>query len=551
MSTTGDLTVNFADIFEFVADAVPEQLFLVAGDVRLTYAELDARADRAARLLRGAGVAPGDHVGLYAMNRAEWVEVMLAVLKLRAVPVNVNFRYVAAELRYLLDDADLVSVVVERRYLPILTEVLPDVPGVRSVVVLEDGTPAGEGGAGTAAETRPAGYTLFGYEREPVDTAPVRIPRSGDDQFIIYTGGTTGMPKGVIWRGEDMFFAGCRRPLPDGSIPEQLEEFLTRHVAAPPTRSFVLGPLMHGTASMAILTAFAAAGTVVLWTGRRFDATRILAIAAAERVGSIAMVGDAMAAPLLDTYDRDRHDLSALTVLVNSGTPLSEPTRDRIGELLPGVRIFNVFGGSEMAHTGTETGGSRRSRTFRLAEDAAVLDDTDLRPVVPGSGVIGRIARRGRIPLGYHNDPVRTEATFRTDADGVRWVLPGDLATIAADGTAVLWGRANSVVNTGGEKVFPEEVENALTDHSAVADAVVVGAPDPRYGERVVALVVARPGHSVDTAQLQAHCRTLVAGYKVPREIHIVDALTRTPTGKIDLRWARQAAEQLSATQPG
>lgn len=530
MSDAGDLTVNFADIFEFVADAVPEQLFLVAGDVRLTYAELDARADRAARLLRGAGAGPGDHVGLYAMNRAEWVEAMIACLKLRAVPVNVNFRYVAAELRHLLDDADLVSVVVERRYLPTLTDVLPDVSSVRSVV-LEDGAPAGEGGEGggaTATGTGLAGYTLLAYEREPADTAPVRIPRSGDDQFIIYTGGTTGMPEGVIWRGEDMFFAGCRRPLPDGSIPEPLEEFLTRHVAAPPTRSFVLGPLMHGTAAMAILTAFTAAGTVVLWTGRRFDATLILTIAAAEQVNPIAMVGDAMAAPVLDAYDRghDCYDLSALTVLVNSGTPLSEPTRDRIGELLPGVRIFNVFGGSETAHTGTETGGSRRSRTFRLAEDAAVLDDTDLRPVVPGSGAIGRIARRGRIPLGYYNDPVKTAATFRTDADGVRWVLPGDLATIAADGTAVLLGRANSVVNTGGEKVFPEEVENALTDHSAVADAVVVGAPDPRYGERVVALV---------------------AGYKVPREIHIVDTLTRTPTGKVDLRWAKQSAQQLSA----
>jgi len=544
VAADGGLAINFADIFEFMADTVPDRPFLVAGDARLTYAETDARAARAARLLREAGVRPGDHVGIYAVNRAEWVEAMLGCLKLRAVPVNVNYRYVAAELRYLLGNAAPVCIVVERRYLATLADVLPGVPTVRAVVVLEDGTPA-DGFA--ARPPRLADRVLLGYEDEPADTAPVRVPRSGDDQLVIYTGGTTGMPKGVIWRSEDLFHAAIRRPLPDGSIPDRVEDLLTRHAASAPVPSFTLAPLMHGVAQLSVLSTFSSAGTAVLWTGRRFSAPEILRIAAAERTVSLAMVGDAMAVPILDTLEADPggYDLSALAVVASSGAPLSDAARARFRIVLPKAYLYNGYGGSELGHSGGEAGEPRR---FRLSADAAVLDDK-LRPVVPGSGQVGRIARSGPIPIGYYKDPAKTAATFLTDADGVRWVVPGDLARVETDGTAVLLGRENTVVNTGGEKVFPEEVENALKDYGEVADAVVVGVPDPRFGERVVALVVARAPHEPDVAALERHCRGLVAGYKVPREIHVVSALTRSPAGKLDIRWARETAARLSSSR--
>ncbi|MBL7487570.1 AMP-binding protein [Frankia sp. AgB1.9] len=544
MTVDGDLVANFAGIFELIADAVPDRLFLVAGEVRLTYAEMDGRADRAARLLREAGVGPGDHVGIYAMNRAEWVEVMIACLKLRAVPININYRYVAAELSYLLDNADLVSIVVDERYLATLEAALPGIATVRSVIVLPDGaSPSTAPARGRAL----GGCAVMDYESEPVDGAAVRVPRSGNDPFVTYTGGTTGMPKGVIWRSEDLFFASTRRPLPDGSIPRRVEDLLA-HTSSPPVVTLTLAPLMHGTAQQGILTAFAAAGTAVLWTGREFDASQVLRLAATERAVSFAVVGDSMAAPILDALgaDPDRYDLSALATLISAGAPLSEGVRERVRTQLPHVVIRNVYGGTEVGHTGTEVSSAGRPRRFRLSADACVLDDM-LRPIQPGSPAVGRIARSGRIPVGYYKDPAKTAATFPTDPDGTRWAIPGDLARVEEDGTVLLLGRENTVVNTGGEKVFPDEVEEALKGHDGVADAVVIGAPDARFGERVVALVVARGGRALDVSAVKAHCRSLIAGYKVPKEILVVDALIRSPSGKIDIRWARRTAAQLSA----
>ncbi|ONH22279.1 AMP-dependent synthetase [Pseudofrankia asymbiotica] len=550
-------------MLELMADAVPDRLALVAPPVRLTFGELDARVDRAARLLRGAGVRAGQHVGIYAVNRAEWVESMFACMKLRASSININFRYVPAELRYLAANADLTAMVVERRYLPTVAEILADAPDLRALVVLEDGThPADDGGIG--ALTAPGGaladrgIRLVEYEGEPADDGPVRAPRSGDDVFVLYTGGTTGMPKGVLWRHEDLFHAAIGRPLPDGSQPRVLADTLA-HTANPPLRYMVMAPLMHGAAELSLLISVGTAGTAVLWCGRHFDADGVLRLAAEERATSMTVVGDAMARPLADALAAapGRYDLSGLLAFSNTGAPMSGQVRDDLAAALPNVFLLDSYGASEFGHNGSATGGRR---VFQLTPDTAVLDE-NLEPVVPGSPEPGRIARRGAIPLGYYKDKEKTAATFPRDARGVRWVVPGDLALALADGTAQLLGRGSTVVNTGGEKVFPDEVEDALKAHGAVFDVAVVGVPDERYGERVVALVALRalvpaaagaetgtapPGGPTTAAELLAHTRLHVAGYKVPKEIHIVDAIARNPAGKPDTVWGRTTARRLS-----
>ncbi|OHV58791.1 AMP-dependent synthetase [Pseudofrankia sp. BMG5.36] len=551
-------------MLELMADAVPDRLALVAPPVRLTFGELDARVDRAARLLRGAGVRAGQHVGIYAVNRAEWVESMFACMKLRASSININFRYVPAELRYLITNADLTAMVVERRYLPTVAEILADAPDLRVLVVLEDGTdPADDGGigalAGSAGALADRGIRVIGYEDEPADGGPVRAPRSGDDVFVLYTGGTTGMPKGVLWRHEDLFHAAIGRPLPDGSEPRALADTLA-HTANPPLKYMVMAPLMHGAAELSLLISVGTAGTAVLWCGRHFDADGVLRLAAEERATSMTVVGDAMARPLADALKAapGRYDLSGLLAFSNTGAPMSGQVRDDLAAALPNVFLLDSYGASEFGHNGSAAGGRR---VFQLTPDTAVLDE-NLEPVAPGSPEPGRIARRGAIPLGYYKDKEKTDATFLRDARGVRWVVPGDLALAHEDGTAQLLGRGSTVVNTGGEKVFPDEVEDALKAHEAVFDVAVVGVPDERYGERVVALVALRasatatapspsraaapPGGPTTAAELLAHARVHVAGYKVPKEIHIVDAIARNPAGKPDTVWGRTTARRLS-----
>ncbi|MBL7500900.1 AMP-binding protein [Frankia sp. CN7] len=533
-----------------MADAVPDRPALVAPPVRLTYRELDERAERVARLLRAGGVRSGQHVGIYGTNRAEWVEAMLGCLKLRAVPINVNFRYVPAELRYLADNADLVALVVERRNLATVAAVLPDAPLLRLVVVLEDGTDeADDGGVGAS------GARVVGYEDDPVAVAgavdadageaPVRGPRSSDDLFVLYTGGTTGLSKGVMWRHEDLFHAAIGRPLPDGSAPTGPRDLLA-HTANPPLHYMVMAPLMHGAAEFSILIAFATAGTAILWCGRHFDADAVLRLAADERATSMTVVGDAMARPIADALASapDRYDLSGLLALANTGAPMTSQVRADLAAALPRVFLLDNYGASELGHNGNEAG---ERRVFQLTADTLVLDE-NLEPVPPGSPTPGRIGRRGPIPLGYYKDEEKTASTFLYDARGVRWVVPGDLALVREDGTVRLLGRGSTVVNSGGEKIFPDEVEDALKAHDAVFDVAVVGVPDERFGERVVALVALRDATAAapSAARLTAHCRELIAGYKVPKEIHFVDTIARNPAGKPDTVWGRATALRLS-----
>jgi 3-oxocholest-4-en-26-oate---CoA ligase len=534
------LSFHLADLIESVVDVHPDRVALIADPVTLTYRELDERANRTAHALQARGVGPGDHVGIYAVNRAEWLESMLACMKLRAIPINVNYRYVEAELRYLIDNADLVAMVVERRYLQTLSNVLPDVQPLRGVLILEDGTPAAE------SPEVPGGIS---YEDALSGVSAERDfgERSNDDLYVLYTGGTTGMPKGVLWRQEDFYFAAIARPGPDGALPATPQD-VARNVSPNAIVFTCLAPLMHGAAQLSCIICFTMGGTMALWTGRRFDPDGVWSMISTSGANSVMVVGDGMGRPLVEALEESpgKWDLSSLFVVSSSGAVLTEETRGRFQTALPNIMVMEAYGASELGHNGQEVGDGRR-RVFKLNDDTKVLDE-NLDPVPPGSDLTGMIGRSGHIPLGYHKDPEKTARTFLHDRNGVRWVVPGDHAQVLEDGSVLLLGRGSAVVNTGGEKVYPEEVENAIVSHPDVVEAVVTGAPDPRFGERVVALVVASPGVQIDPTDVIAHARKSVAGYKVPKEVHVVDEIRRTPAGKSDVKWAKDTAASLSAS---
>ena len=526
---------NIADLFECVADAIPNKPALVSGTQRLTFAELDARANRLANALTERGVRAGDHVGLYLYNGAEFLEAMLAAFKIRAVPININYRYVEEELAYLFSNADLVALLVQRELVPRALAVRERVPTLRTIIAVEDE-------ARSAAETDVLSY-------EPVlaaASAERRFgPRSGRDHYIIYTGGTTGMPRGVVWQHEDVLFAGLQGANAGGPPIERPEEVGELVAAKEEPLTFMpAAPFIHGAAQWAALIGLFGGGKVVLQPGRSFDAARVCALVESEKVNTITLVGDAMARPLVEALRAPgaSYDMSSLIVIASAGAVLSDVVKDALQELLPNVMVLNNFGATETGHQGMggfgeASGGKPR---FAMDESNTVLGE-DNKPITPGSGVVGKLARRGHLPLGYYKDPVKTAATFVT-IDGERWVIPGDLATIEEDGRITVFGRGAVCINTGGEKVFPEEVESALKAHPGILDAVVVGVPDDKWGQRVAAVVQARPGADVTLASIEAHCRTFIAGYKIPRQIALVDQMVRHPSGKPDYRWAAEAA---------
>jgi acyl-CoA synthetase (AMP-forming)/AMP-acid ligase II len=538
------LEFNLADLFEIVVDTCPDRLALVAGDVRLTYRELDERANRVAHHLRQAGVQPGDFVAILSWNRAEWIEAQHGIYKARAAVVNVNYRYVAEELRYILDNSEAVAIFFERSFAPMLAEVAHDAPKLRHFVVIDDGT------VDAAHDAAVARLGAVGYEEAIAAASPSREglgPRSPDDLYLLYTGGTTGMPKGVMWRAEDIFFAalgGGGFGQPPIETPEELAARIPPEGAH--TIAVVNAPMMHGGGQWVSYITFFSGGTVVLNTDHHFDGERVWRLAARERATSIMVVGDAMARPLAEALDRlpPDVDVSCVKGIGSGGSILSPAIKDHLREKLPGVLVIDSFGASETGAAGSvmDFDGPAKGARFTVNEEMTVLDD-DGRPIEPGSGKTGRLARRGHIPLGYWKDPEKTAATFVTDPDGVRWVIPGDFATIEADGTITMLGRGSVCIQSGGEKIFPEEVEAALKAHPAVFDAVVVGVPDERFVERVAAIVKVREGHEPPTLEeLQRFCRTKIAGYKVPRELHLTDDIPRTPVGKPDYRWAKRIA---------
>ena len=525
---------NLADLYEIVADAVPDRLALVAGDRRLTYGQLDERANRFAHHLLDHGVEPADKVAIYSWDRAEWVEAMLGTYKARAVPVNVNYRYVADETRYILDNSDAVVVVHERAFSPLLATIRADLPKLRHTVVLEDGSDA-------STNATP-------YEDALAAASPARDfePRSADDLYLLYTGGTTGVPKGVMWRAEDIFFAalgGGGFGQPPITKPEELAE----RIRAEDARAIpmVNAPMMHGGGQWMAFINLYAGGTVVLNCDRHFDPDRIWRTVERERCNSVMVVGDAMGRPLAEALAAPgaSYDTSSVIVVGSGGAILSPAVKEQRRAQLPNAMVMDSFGASETGAAGSvfDTQGPAAGPRFTMGEFMTVLDD-DLLPVAPGSGVVGHLARRGHIPLGYYKDDEKTAATFVTAADGARWVVPGDFAMVEADGTITLLGRGSVCINSGGEKVYPEEVEAALKSHPDVFDAVVVGVPDDRYVERVAAIVQSRPGAEPSLEELQDHARAKLAGYKLPRQLVRAETIPRTPVGKPDYRAAKMLA---------
>jgi acyl-CoA synthetase (AMP-forming)/AMP-acid ligase II len=509
-------TFNLADLWEALCDAGPYAECLVAPPVRHTRGSLDRAANQIANHLISTGVQPGARVGIYARNRAEYIEALFGCWKCGAVPVNINWRYVAGELGYVIEDAELVTMIVEDEYLAVLDEL------------------------GFAHRIRMGDWAGASTERNFAT-----VPRSADDVYMLYTGGTTGMPKGVMWRHEDFFYACCMGGSPFDPISEPGE--IVRN-AEPAFRMspLVLGPLMHGGGQWLSLIALFGGNRAIISTDRHFDAARALDLAVSEHATTIGIIGDAMARPLAEAAlaEPGRWDCSEIIGLGNGGAMLSSSVKTQLALAFPNAVLNDSYGASETGAAGSEVGASTERDRPRFSTDGRtwVLDPDTLEPLEPGSGVEGLFARKGYIPLGYWKDPVKTEATFRTDAHGVRWVVPGDWATIDAEGRIVLFGRGSGCINSGGEKIFPEEVEAAIRAHDDVFDAVVVGVPDERFGQKVVALVKLRAGAPRLTLDaLQEHCRTKIAGYKVPRALLVGEA-PRTNTNKPDYARALEIA---------
>jgi acyl-CoA synthetase (AMP-forming)/AMP-acid ligase II len=536
---------NFADMFEAVVDLVPDRTaFVIVGGPRRTYAELEERVNRMAHHLAAAGVRPGEHVGVYAYNGAEWVETLLAVYKIRAVPININYRYVEAELEYLCRNADLVALVAQQEFAPRVAAIRDHLPKLRHVVIAAD-----DSGASTE------GLELVDYEDALAGASSQRnfAPRSGDDIHIIYTGGTTGMPKGVMWRQEDIFYALCggidaysNEKLADASV-------LSRKVAEGGGGgvNFTLAPMMHGAGEVTVIRSVIHGDTVVLTP--KFDPDQTWRVIDAEQVNVLGITGDAMARPLADRLEEihDELDLSSLFSIGSSAAIFSQSIKDQLMERLPNIVVVDSVGATETGMNGikiAQKGEQQRGgpATVQPSLDSIVVDD-DYQPLAPGSGEVGRLARTGNIPLGYYNDPERSALVF-FEHDGRRYSIPGDFATVEADGQLTLLGRGSIMINTGGEKVFPEEVEGVLKAHPDVFDVLVVGVPDERWGERVTAVVQAREGRAPTVEDLDAHCRTQLAAYKAPKQVFLVDAISRAPSGKPDYPWAKEYARAAAAS---
>jgi 3-oxocholest-4-en-26-oate---CoA ligase len=526
------VSFNIADLFEAAVDAFPEREYLIANGKRCTYAEMEARANRLAHYLQSIGIGPGDHVGIYAYNSMEWVECLWAVFKLRAIWININYRYVEDELRYLFTNANLDALIFAREFTPRVAGLLGDLPDLKSLIVIEDGTD----------EPDPTADTVH-YEDAMAAGSPERdFPeRFDDDLYILYTGGTTGMPKGVVWQHKDVVYALGGGVDPTTNVRVQApEEFVEKGRDFTVTH-FPIAPLMHGATQWAVMGRSFVGDRIVLID--KFDPHDVWSLIQDEKVNAVMLTGDAMGKPLIEWLERDdaTYDLSSLFAVTSSAALFSTPVKDHFFEKLPNIMITDAIGSSESGNNGMtviskDTTKMKSGPTVSILGETVVFDE-DFNFVEPGSGVIGKIARGGDIPVGYYNDPVKTAEVF-FEKDGVRYVMPGDFATVEEDGSVTLLGRGSVVINSGGEKIFPEEVESAVRALPEIYDAIVVGAPDERWGQTVAAIVALREGRTLDLAALQEHCRTKIAGYKLPRQLYLVDEVLRAPSGKPDYRWA-------------
>jgi fatty-acyl-CoA synthase len=523
---------NFAELWEGIADRFPDAPAQIQGDRRTTWREFDVRADGLARHLLDGGAVHQDKVALYLYNCPEYLETTFAAYKAGLVPVNTNYRYLDDELVYLWDNADAVAVVFHGTFTERIEHLRDQLPGVRHWLWVDDGS-------------GPRPDWAEDYE-EAVATTSERViapwGRSGDDILMIYTGGTTGMPKGVMWRQDDLIGSLCATGNPLLAQDPEAVGGVEGALAAlenPGVPGLPACPLMHGTGWFTANIYLTQAGSVVTLTERHLDWNEVLDTIEREGVGALTIVGDAFAKPMLAALDaRPGHwDLSSLLLISSSGVMWSEASKQGLLGHHPNMLLIDSFSSSEaigMGQSVSAAGAAEKTAHFSLGLGAMVFTD-DGRVVEAGSGERGRVAIPGRVPLGYYKDPEKSAATFITH-DGVRYSMPGDYATVEADGSITLLGRGSVCINTGGEKVFPEEVEEALKTHETVADAVVVGVPDDRFGEAITAVVEPASDHVVDPGELIAHVKAHLAHYKAPKSVLEIDTIGRAPNGKVDYK---------------
>jgi fatty-acyl-CoA synthase len=539
--------MNLGLINQAIAGAHPDRECIITPHRRLNYGQVAERARRLANVLHRHGLgchreraalagheSGQDHLGIYMLNCAEYIESMLGAYLARVAPFNVNYRYVDDELRYLFDDAEATAVIYQARYAPTLARIRGSLPKLRLLIQLAD--ESGE----------PLLPGAIDYE-EALAGAPDSLPPvtpSPDDLYIIYTGGTTGAPKGVLWRQEDIYHAAMSGQPPGYPGYPNIEVLLEQVKNGGLLRVMATPPLMHGAAQWVSFGAMNTSGTVVL-QGRpeRLDPEDVWGLIEREKCNSLTIVGDAFARPLLEELTRKTYDLSSLFVIGSGGAILSPHNKEAFLKHVPNGLVIDGFGASETGAQGSHaTSGKDQAQTGKFAMGGAIVLKQDLSAEMPaGSDEIGWLARSGHVPLGYYKDAAKTARTFPA-IGGRRYAVPGDHARVLADGTIEVLGRGSVCINSGGEKIYPEEIEQVLRKHPAVYDAVVVGTPDERFGERVTAVVQARPGATLTHDDLASFAAQSLARYKLPKSLVLVEQMVRSPSGKPDYRWAKTTA---------
>ena len=527
---------NFGDILDAISPVLPPDApAFLHGERVITWSEATKASNNLARGLIARGARPGDKLAIYMRNRPEYLLALAAAFKARMTHVNVNYRYTPEEVWYIFDNSDAQAVVYASEFRDAVAEIRPRLPKVKTwIEVSSDG------------KTLPFAEP---FRRVAADGngGPLDIQRSGDDQFFIYTGGTTGMPKGVMWTHHDLRELTLAAARKMGPVPETLEELAAATAkAGPGMRTLPAPPLMHGTGLLTAMGSLLAGGSVVTLEGDTFDAEELLRTIERHRPQTMAIVGDSFARPILNALEASpgKYDVSSVAMIISSGVMWSLEVKRGLLEHMPQAMLNDGFSSSEALGMGASVmtkGGEVQTAKFVIGERCKVFDEDD-NEVAPGSGVAGMVAIKGPNPLGYYKDEAKTARTFRT-IGGERYSIPGDWVVVETDGSLTLLGRGNACINTAGEKVFPEEVEEALKTHPSVEDALVVGLPDEKWGQAVTGVVQLAEGCELDEASLRAHVRRSLAGYKTPKRIFIADRPLRAANGKADYPAAKAAAE--------
>lgn len=534
---------NAADIFEGVVDRVPDREAIVHGSTRLTYKELDARSNKAANALKKLGIKKGSHIGIYAFNCVEWLEIMLGAYKLCAIPININYRYVEEELKYLIENADMEAIFYHKQFSRKLENIKGQLPLLKSFICIND-----------HSDDEDAIEESFEFENLIIneDESRLKVQRSGDDQYILYTGGTTGMPKGVVWRMEDVLMTlGGGIDAVTGEKYKTPEEFADK-CFQDQTIALALAPFMHGGAQWQSFNAFFSGWKLIINDQISFDADYIWEVVAKEKVMNLTIMGDAMGRPLCDALPKAIEkglDLSSLFVLSSTASVFSATIKDTILEFLPNLFLIDAVGSSETGATGVnihtrdgklkDSGGGPK---FTKPDFSEILN-LDTKDIIPPSDTqtIGYLARKGHVPLAYYKDEEKSKKTF-IEVKGERYSIPGDMAKYEADGQMTLLGRGSVSINSGGEKIFPEEVEMALKAHPNIFDCLVVGVKDDRWGQKVVAVIQRREDIEMSLEEIKEVASKYIASYKMPKAIVFSELIERAPSGKPNYKWAQQYA---------